>query len=56
MTIAVDRWQTVDAALRIATVPSLNMKRRRAQRKRARRIVRDAARNLADAYRPEGVL
>lgn len=57
MTIASDFQQAVDATLRINALGErgcrLNMKRRRAQRRRVARLGAMAARNLADAYRPE---
>ena len=60
MTLASDFRQVVDAALRISALTErgcrLNMKRRRAQRRRVARLGAMAARNLADAYRPEFTL
>ena len=57
MTLASDFRQVVDATLRINALGErgcrLNMKRRRAQRRRVARLGAMAARNLADAYRPE---
>jgi len=58
VTLASDFRQVVDATLRIGALCErgccLNMKRRRAQRRRVARLGAMAARNLADAYRPDG--